>query len=736
MNRLAMALVIIISAACVLTVIALSSGPEALPAHTASPKTNLPQTPVASTPSGPDNVKGGVLRGTDADGAVLQFPLEHTDVRAEVTGNIAQVELIQIFRNPYKKKIEAVYVFPLPNRAAVNGMEIKIGERTIEATIKKRDDAQRIYEEARAAGHVTALLEQERPNIFTQSVANILPGNSVEVTIRYFETVPYENSAYTFSFPMVVGPRFIPGEPSTSGERGWSPNTTDVPDASGITPPVLEPGQRTGHDISLSLQLDAGATLTELAAPSHDVTIERNGETSAVIRLANEAVIPNKDFVLRYSIDGEAPRVALLPHRRDGNGHFLLLVQPETEPPDKDISPKEMIFVVDGSGSMSGFPIEKVKEAMRYALKNLNAHDTFRIIRFSNGVESFQPGPVPATSANIQQGLAYVGTLSGRGGTIMLEGVEAALRPPKDPERLRIVSFMTDGHIGNEDEILAYLKTNLGSARLFSFGVGNSVNRYLLDKMAEFGRGTVEYVLLKDKADESVARFYDRIRNPYLTDLEIDWGGIPVEDVYPKAIPDLFLGQPVVPPRKVQSTGQREAKAEGKARWPAVRAGSRSPPSRRASRRRSYRNALGTRPYRGSIEREHRHTDTAPRGTDHRGSACARPGFCLYVVRSRGENLCDRLGRACARRSASYDAGRCELLGSFRQPARVSTRRCRRRCSRRCPRRCLVRAQARPTQTVEISPSRAGSTSPAAFAPSGRGPIGTNRGEQGHLQSR
>lgn len=564
MNRLAIALVIIISAACVLTVVALSSGPESIPAHTASPQTNPPPTPVASTPSDPDDVKGGVLRGRDADGAVLQFPLEHTDVRAEVTGNIAQVELTQIFRNPYKKKIEAVYVFPLPSHAAVNGMEIKIGERTIEATIKKRDDAQRIYEEARAAGHVTALLEQERPNIFTQSVANILPGNSVEVTIRYFETVPYENSAYTFSFPMVVGPRFIPGEPSTSGGRGWSPNTTDVPDASRVTPPVLEPGQRSGHDISLSLQLDAGATLKELAAPSHDVTIERNGETKAVIRLANEAVIPNKDFVLRYSIDGDAPRVALLPHRRDGHGYFLLLVQPETEPRDKDIRPKEMIFVVDGSGSMSGFPIEKVKEAMRYALKNLNAHDTFQIIRFSNGAESFQPAPVPATSANIERGLVYVGTLSGRGGTIMLEGVEAALRPPKDPERLRIVSFMTDGYIGNENEILAYLKTNLGGARLFSFGVGNSVNRYLLEKMAEFGRGAVEYVLLGDKADESVARFYDRIRNPYLTDLQIDWGGISVEDVYPKTIPDLFLGQPVVLHGKYKAPGKGKLRLKGK----------------------------------------------------------------------------------------------------------------------------------------------------------------------------
>ena len=223
-----------------------------------------------------------------------------------------------------------------------------------------------------------------------------------------------------------------------------------------------------------------------------------------------------------------------------------------------------MIFVVDGSGSMSGFPIEKVKEAMRYALKNLNAHDTFQIIRFSNRAESFQPAPVPATRANIERGLVYVETLAGRGGTIMLEGVEAALRPPKDPERLRIVSFMTDGYIGNENEILAYLKTNLGDARLFSFGVGNSVNRYLLDKMAELGRGAVEYVLLGEKADESVARFYDRIRNPYLTDLEIDWGDIRVEDVYPKMIPDLFLGQPVVLHGKYKAPGKGKLRLRGK----------------------------------------------------------------------------------------------------------------------------------------------------------------------------
>lgn len=561
MNRLTLTFIGAIGA---LTAVALWSGPEAAPAVTEATQTNPIERVSASAPSDPDDVKGGVLRGTAADGNVLPFPLEHTDVHAEITGNIAQVELTQLFRNPYEKKIEAVYVFPLPNRAAVNGMTIQIGDRTIAAVIKKRDEARRIYEEARTAGHVSALLDQERPNIFTQSVANILPGNSVEVTIRYFETVSYENSAYTFSFPMVVGPRFNPGEGTTKQARGWSPDTTDVPDASRITPPVLEPGQRSGHDISLTLTLDAGAPLRDLAAPSHEVTIERKGDTRAVIRLADEAVIPNKDFVLRYGLDGDAPTVAFLPHRSGGEGYFLLLLQPEIEPRDQVIRSKEMIFVVDGSGSMSGQPIEKVKEAMRHALKNLNAQDTFQIIRFSNGVESFRPEPVAASSGNIDAGLGYVETLSGRGGTIMLEGVRAALQPPDDPERLRIISFMTDGYIGNENQILGYLKRNLGGARLFSFGVGSSVNRYLLDKMAELGRGTVDYVLPGDEAETSVTRFYDRIRNPYLTDIEIDWGGIPVEDVYPKTIPDVFLGQPVVLHGKYKAPGTGTIQVRGR----------------------------------------------------------------------------------------------------------------------------------------------------------------------------
>ena len=488
---------------------------------------------------------GGELRVLTTGGPVEQCPLKHTDVVAEITGNVAQVEVIQTFQNPYDRKIEAVYVFPLPDRAAVNDMEIQVGDRTIKGLIKRREEARAVYQAARQAGHIAALLDQERPNIFTQSVANILPGSEVAVTIRYFETVPYASGDYEFSFPMVVGPRFIPGEPTTNGERGRSPDTTEVPDASRITPPGLRPETRTGHDISLEVRLDAGTTVRELVSPSHRVRVESNGRGGDIIRLKEEDSIPNRDFVLRYRVDGDAPNLIVLPHRGEGDGYFLMLVQPEAKPATADITPKEMIFVVDCSGSMSGDPIEKVKEAMGYALHGLDPRDTFQIVRFSNRAETFEPAPVLATPGNIERALRYVARLSGDGGTIMLEGVRTALEYKEDEQRLRIVSFMTDGYIGNEEAILAYMAKHLGGARLFSFGVGTSVNRYLLDKMADFGRGAVEYVLPGDDSGKAIRRFYDRIRSPYLTDIQIDWGGLGVTDMYPREISDLFLGQPV-----------------------------------------------------------------------------------------------------------------------------------------------------------------------------------------------
>ncbi|HMC81787.1 MAG TPA: marine proteobacterial sortase target protein, partial [Candidatus Polarisedimenticolia bacterium] len=511
-----------------------------------------------------DAFPGGELRVVTDHEDVQPFPLKHTEVYAEISGNVAQVRVTQVFQNPYDRAIEAVYVFPLPDKSAVDDMVIRVGDRTIRGDIKKREEAREIYDQARRTGRTAALLDQERPNIFTQSVANILPGEEVIVSIRYFDLLPYDSGFYEFTFPMVVAPRFIPGESIRETERGGSPDTTDVPDASRITPPVLEPGERSGHDISLDVQLQAGAVLHELASLSHQVDLEDKGPSRARVRLKQEDSIPNKDFVLRYRLDGPAPEILIFPHRTEGPGYFLMLVQPEVQPTRARITPKEMIFVVDCSGSMSGFPIEKVKEAMRYALENLDPLDNFQIIRFSGRAESFAPGPVPATPSHIARALEYVDRLSGEGGTILLDGVKTALSYKEDPQRLRIISFMTDGQIGNEEQILAYLEKHLGAARLFSFGVGSSPNRYLLDKMAEFGRGAVQYLLPKCSADESIKDFYERVRSPYLTDLEVDWGDLRVSEIYPSPIPDLFLGQPVVLFGRYEQAGAGEVTLRGR----------------------------------------------------------------------------------------------------------------------------------------------------------------------------
>ena len=505
----------------------------------------LPPAPPADSGSAAP-IPGGELRVAGGAADVAPCPLKRTEVHAGITGNVAQVRVNQVFQNPYDRPIEAVYLFPLPHKAAVDDMEIRLGDRIIRGVIKKREEARAMYDEARRSGRTAALLDQERPNVFTQSVANILPGEEVTVSLRYFDVLPYDAGVYEFTFPMVVGPRFIPGAPVGQSGGGRSPDTTIVPDASRITPPILKSDQRSGHDISLEVQLQAGALLHDLASPSHAVDLETDTPARALIRLRQEDSIPNKDFVLRYRLDGAAPEVVVLPHRTEGPGYFLMLIQPEAQPPKARVLPKEMIFVVDCSGSMSGFPIEKVKEAIRYALESLNPLDNFQIIRFSYRADAFAPEPVPATPAWTARALEYVDGLSGMGGTIMLDGVKTALAYPEDPQRLRIISFMTDGYIGNEEQILAYLREHLGGARLFSFGVGDSPSRYLLEKMAEFGHGSVQYMLLNTDSAGPVRDFTDKIRNPYLTDLAIDWGDFRVSEVYPPQIPDLFLSQPVV----------------------------------------------------------------------------------------------------------------------------------------------------------------------------------------------
>jgi Ca-activated chloride channel family protein len=488
--------------------------------------------------------------------------LKHTDVKADISGFLARITVTQEFQNTASDKIEAVYVFPLPHMAAVDAMDMYVGDRHVKGVIKRREEARAIYEAARDAGKMAALLDQERPNIFTQHVANIRAGDKVRIVISYVERLKYEDGNYEWVFPMVVGPRYIPGAPTGKIGGGWSPDTDRVPDASKITPVVAKPGTRAGHDISLSVNVDAGVPIQNLISKTHEVSTERPATERASVRLRDKDVIPNKDFVLRYDVSGGKIEDAILTHRAGRGGFFTLILQPPDKTNVEDITPKELIFVLDTSGSMSGFPIEKAKETMKLALEALNPRDTFNLITFAGDTHILFPQPVPATAENLQSAQSFLASRRGGGGTEMMKAIVAALAPTSSQQHVRVVCFMTDGYVGNEAEIIREIG-KYSNARVFSFGIGSSVNRFLLDKMAEAGRGEVEYVALKDDGSAAARRFHERVRNPLLTDITIEWGDLPVVDVYPKRIPDVFSAKPIVITGRYTGPARRTVRLRG-----------------------------------------------------------------------------------------------------------------------------------------------------------------------------
>ena len=506
----------------------------------------------------------GTLQVVDPNGKPkAACPLKHTDAKAEISGFLSRVIVTQEFENPFNEKIEAVYTFPLPQSAAVDDMTMIVGDRTVRGKILRREEAQAVYEAAKTGGQRASLLDQERPNIFTQSVANILPGEQIKIIISYVETLKYEDGSYEFVFPMVVGPRYVPGSATGAQGNGFAPNTDQVPDASRITPQPPPEGMRAGHDISLDIALDAGVTIDTLGSKTHDVKVDRADGHRAHVRLKDEATIPNKDFVLRYDVAGTKVQDAVLTHSSVKGGFFTLILQPPERVTAEDVTPKELVFVLDTSGSMGGFPIEKAKETMNLALDNLYPYDTFNLITFSGDEHILFPEPVPATKDNLEKAQKFLESRQGSGGTEMMKAVKASMDPSDAQGHVRIVCFMTDGYVGNDMEIIGEVQKH-PNARVFAFGIGNGVNRFLLDSMAKYGRGEVEYVGLNDDGSAAARRFHERVRNPLLTDISLDWNELPVVDVYPKNIPDLFGAKPLVITGRYTATSRGTLRLKGK----------------------------------------------------------------------------------------------------------------------------------------------------------------------------
>ncbi|HEX7081988.1 MAG TPA: VIT domain-containing protein [Gammaproteobacteria bacterium] len=480
----------------------------------------------------------------DREPTTIPLPLEHTEVHAVIQGYVGTVDVTQQFTNPYDEKIEAVYVFPLPEKAAVREFVMTIGDRKIRGILREKEEAERLYLEARSQGYRASLLTQHRPNVFEQKVANIEPGKRIDVNIRYFHTLAYHDGWYSFVFPTVVGPRYNP--PGYEDPVTALPRTDYAEPGQGTAVRYLRPTERSAHDIAISVELDAGVPIEEIDA-SHDVSTDRKGENRAVVELAGEGTIPNRDFVLSFKVAGDRIKSNLLTYvdPETNEGYFTLMVYPPAELEAIERQPVEMVFVLDTSGSMSGRPLEQAKEAVLTALDRLGPDDTFQIIRFSSSASQLGPSPVAATEENLRAARRYVEQLEGNGGTEMLAGIRAALAFPHDERRLRFVTFLTDGFIGNEVQIIGEVHRLIGASRIFSFGVGNAVNRFLLERMASEGRGAVAYLGLEDSAEEVMRFFFERISHPAMTDVSIDWGEMQVADVYPSRLPDLFVGRPV-----------------------------------------------------------------------------------------------------------------------------------------------------------------------------------------------
>lgn len=503
----------------------------------------------ASGPKAGEDVPGtgALMTQLAPDAEPVPVPLEHTSVTGSVTGFVANMQVKQRFHNPYESKIEAMYVFPLPQNAGVNGFVMTIGDRQIRGIIRKRAEAEQIYTAARAQGHVASLLTQERANIFTQRVANIEPGKRIDVDITYFNTLSYSDGWYEFVFPMVVGPRF---NPSSVGSDGIGHVPLGAGGASGqkTEVPYLAPNQRSGHDISLELAIEAGVAIEEVRSGSHQIELREDSGSQVLVRLSQEDSIPNRDFVLRYRVAGEwiKPGMIVQPDADGQGGHIALLLTPPASLDEIPRSPMELVFVLDCSGSMNGVPLDQAKAAVGRALDRLRPQDSFQIIRFSNNSSQLGNQPIQATEANVARGKRYLAGLSSGGGTMMIEGIRAALEFQHDPERLRFVAFLTDGYIGNESEILGAVTDKLGDSRIFSFGVGSSPNRMLMDRMARVGRGAVAYVAHNQPAEPVMDLFLDRVEHAALTNISLSFGALNVTEVYPRRMPDLFVGRPVV----------------------------------------------------------------------------------------------------------------------------------------------------------------------------------------------
>ncbi|MDH3693894.1 MAG: VIT and VWA domain-containing protein [Gammaproteobacteria bacterium] len=539
---------------------------------------------------GDENSLGGRVQAKIGNETV-QFPILKTDIDADIQGDLITVTLKQEFANPLDQAVHAEYLFPLNKDGAVFEMEMRVADEVVRAQIKPVEQAKKTFEKAKSQGKSATLLRQHRPNMFTQNIANLTPGYPITVTLKYVQTINKVDGLYELVVPLVVGPRYQPPgagvaptnelQETLDDELSLSTNDTvdqqtevssqatfgkwelealpAYPPTHGVNlPEHIDPDR-----VSIQISLNGGMPITLAESPTHTLVTDARSESSWKIKLANGRIIDNQDFVFRYQLAGEKTQAGLLSYRDERGGFLSLMLEPPKVPIESEISQREMVFVLDSSGSMNGLPMDASKAFMRKALHNLRPTDTFRIVRFSDSATEFSTHPLIATAENIQKGIHYTDQLRGSGGTEMSSGIRQALDVPVPENTIRLVTFLTDGYIGNEVTILKMIRERVGDARLFAFGVGTAVNRYLLSEMGRMGRGFTRYMDPTESVEEVAHELAQRLQSPVLTDIEIDWGELEVTETYPRQIPDLFAGQTVRVQGRFAKAGNYNIKVNG-----------------------------------------------------------------------------------------------------------------------------------------------------------------------------
>ena len=469
------------------------------------------------------------------DPNVDQLPLKDTRVEISVSGVIADVKVRQIYRNEGTRPINATYVFPASTRAAVYAMLMQLGNEIIVAKIKEREQAKKEFEQAKEEGKSASLLEQERPNVFSMSLANIMPQEQVEIELRYTELVIPTENIYELVFPTVVGPRYASRQDGNKNSNAF------------VETPYLRQGQKPASELHITARIAAGLPIYDLSCPSHQIFPQWQSNGVAQLKLDDtDAFQGNRDFVLRYRLAGDQIASGLLLYQGTDENFFLYMAQPPQRVATDSIPPREYIFVVDVSGSMEGFPLNTSKQLLRDLIGNLRPTDLFNVILFAGDSTVLSPQSLPANEQNIASAIGLIEQQRGSGGTELLAAMQQAMSLPRQEGISRSLLLLTDGFVAGEEGVFDHIRTNLNKCNVFAFGIGTSVNHYLIEGVAKAGMAEPFVVTTEEDAARIAGKFREYVESPVLTDIKVHSIGFDTYDVNPVVFPDLLAQRPII----------------------------------------------------------------------------------------------------------------------------------------------------------------------------------------------